>query len=89
MIVGSVKEDGLIDKRISITPDTAKNLNDLGLKKVDAKIMFENGLVRSALKPIKILGDGELKIEIKIVASAFSDSAKKKIEKSGGKVLIQ
>ena len=64
-------------------------LNDLGLKKVDAQIMFENGLVRSALKPIKILGDGELKIEIKIVASAFSDSAKKKIEKSGGKALIQ
>lgn len=64
-------------------------LNDLGLKKVDAQIMFENGLVRSALKPIKILGDGELKIELKIVASAFSDSAKKKIEKSGGKALIQ
>ena len=32
MIVGSVKEDALLDKRISITPDTAKNLIDLGLK---------------------------------------------------------
>ena len=32
MIVGSVKEDASIDKRISITPDTAKNLIDLGLK---------------------------------------------------------
>ena len=32
MIVGSVKEDALLDKRISITPDTAKNLTDLGLK---------------------------------------------------------
>ncbi len=32
MIVGSVKEDILLDKRISITPDTAKSLGDLGLK---------------------------------------------------------
>ena len=32
MIVGSVKEDGSLDKRISITPDTAKSLSDLGLK---------------------------------------------------------
>ena len=32
MIVGSVKEDASLDKRISITPDTAKSLIDLGLK---------------------------------------------------------
>ena len=31
MIVGSVKEDVLIDKRVSITPETAKNLKDLGV----------------------------------------------------------
>ena len=32
MIVGSIKEDATLDKRISITPETSKNLNDLGLK---------------------------------------------------------
>ena len=32
MIVGSVKEDTSLDKRISITPETSKNLIDLGLK---------------------------------------------------------
>ena len=32
MIVGSVKEDTSLDKRISITPETAKNLNNLGLE---------------------------------------------------------
>ena len=32
MIVGSIKEDASLDKRISITPETSKNLNDLGLK---------------------------------------------------------
>ena len=32
MIVGSVKENSSIEKRISITPETAKNFKDLGLK---------------------------------------------------------
>ncbi len=31
MIVGSVKEDISLDKRVSITPDTAKNFKDLGI----------------------------------------------------------
>ena len=32
MIVGSVKEDASLDKRISITPETAKSINNLGLQ---------------------------------------------------------
>ena len=32
MIVGSTKEDLLLEKRISITPETAKNIINLGLK---------------------------------------------------------
>ena len=31
MIVGSVKEDISLDKRVSITPETAKNFKDLGI----------------------------------------------------------
>ena len=32
MIVGSTKEDLAIEKRISLTPETAKNIIGLGLK---------------------------------------------------------
>ena len=32
MIVGSIKEDTSLDKRISITPETAKNIKNLGLE---------------------------------------------------------
>ena len=32
MIVGSTKEDLLLEKRVSITPDVAKNIINLGLK---------------------------------------------------------
>ena len=64
-------------------------LGDLGIEKIDAKIMFQKGLVRSALKPIKILGDGELNVKLEITASAFSTSAKEKIEKAGGTATVQ
>ena len=64
-------------------------LGDLGIEKIDAQIMFQKGLVRSALKPIKILGDGELNVKLEIVASAFSTSAKEKIEKAGGTATVQ
>jgi len=64
-------------------------LGDLGIEKIDAKIMFQKGMVRSALKPIKILGDGELNMKLEVTASAFSTSAKEKIEKAGGSVTEQ
>ena len=32
MIIGSTKEDLSIEKRVSITPETAKNIINLGLK---------------------------------------------------------
>ena len=63
-------------------------LGDLGIEKIDAQIMFQKGLVRSALKPIKILGDGELNVKLEITASAFSTSAKEKIEKAGGTATV-
>ena len=63
-------------------------LDDIEEKKIDAKLMYEKGLVRSPLKPIKILGSGELKQSFNIIATEFSKSAKEKIEKSGGTVKI-
>ncbi len=68
------------------------NLNaigGLGIEKIDAQIMFQKGLVRSALKSIKILGDGELNMKLEVTASAFSTSAKEKIEKAGGTATVQ
>jgi len=51
--------------------------------------LFDNGVIRSAYKPVKVLGNGNLNTKIDITASAFSSSAKLKIEKSGGTVTIQ
>lgn len=64
-------------------------IESLGLDTVDPQILADNGLVRSALKPIKILGDGELKSKVTITASAFSASAIEQIEKAGGTATVQ
>jgi large subunit ribosomal protein L15 len=46
----------------------------------------ERGLVRHATRPVKILGDGELKSALTVRAHAFSKSAEQKIAGAGGKV---
>lgn len=53
---------------------------------VSAKELFEEGLIRSAEKPVKVLGDGELEKKLTIKADKFSESAKSKIEAAGGKI---
>lgn len=60
-----------------------QDIEKLGVDTVDAAVLKSNGLVRNAFKPIKILGDGELTKSITVTASAFSEGAKEKIEKSG------
>tara|TARA_B100000131_G_scaffold290754_1_gene303795 strand:- start:6491 stop:6931 length:441 start_codon:yes stop_codon:yes gene_type:complete len=55
----------------------------------DAVILNKNGLVRSALKPIKILGDGDIDRKINIKATSFSEAAKNKIEKAGGIAIVE
>ena len=46
-----------------------------------------HGLIKGR-RPVKVLGDGELKRSIKVAAHAFSTSAKDKIEKAGGKTEV-
>ena len=58
-------------------------------KDIDGQVMQDNGLVRSALQPIKILANGDILRKVNVTASAFSATAKEKIEKAGGSVTIQ
>ena len=60
------------------------SIEALGLEEVDAQTLMDNGLIRSALKPVKILGNGDVKSKINLTATVFSKSAKEKIEKAGG-----
>ncbi len=51
---------------------------------VDAAKLSEDGLIRKAEMPLKVLGDGELKKKLTVKAAAFTGTAKEKIEKAGG-----
>jgi large subunit ribosomal protein L15 len=50
--------------------------------------LYAARLVSSSLKPVKILGDGDLTKGFTVKANAFSASAKGKIESAGGKAEV-
>jgi large subunit ribosomal protein L15 len=64
------------------------NLGALGSFKggsvIDAEALALSGLVRSADRPVKVLGTGDIKSAITVRANAFSAAAKAKIESAGG-----
>jgi len=54
--------------------------------KIDAVVLYKNGLISKAVAPYKILGDGELTAKLEVEAHKFSASAKQKIEAAGGTI---
>lgn len=60
-------------------------LAQLEAKEIDAALLAKQGLIRSAAKPVKVLGKAELKGALTVRADAFSKGARESIEKAGGK----
>ena len=71
------------------TDYTLVNLRRLRIFEEGAEVtpqsLLDAGLVPSLKKPIKVLGDGELQRPLVVKANKFSQTAKQKIEASGGK----
>lgn len=73
---------------------TAVNLFNLEKKfkdndKVNPRTLLEKGLVGKMNAEVKILGGGDITKKLIIEGCAVSGSAREKIEKSGGKILIK
>ena len=64
------------------------SISNLGLEKVDTSTLLENGLIQSAVKPVKVLANGEINNAVEMFADAFSVTAIEKIEKAGGKAIL-
>tara|TARA_Y100001970_G_scaffold288674_1_gene416663 strand:- start:1900 stop:2358 length:459 start_codon:yes stop_codon:yes gene_type:complete len=58
-------------------------------EKINLENLIKNNILSKRYKKIKILGMGEIKTQINIEADFSSNTAKEKIEKSGGKLLIK
>jgi large subunit ribosomal protein L15 len=61
-----------------------KSLNDIKEKSITPALLLEKGLIKSKNKPVKILGEGEIRLAIAVSAHAFSKSAQDKIKNAGG-----
>lgn len=59
----------------------------LNMDKIDVNTLIENGIVKKAHLPVKILGNGDIDKAVEIKADMFSASAIKKIENAGGKAI--
>ena len=55
---------------------------------VNAQALLEKGILSKCEYGVKILGNGEITKKLTVQASAFSASAKEKIEAAGGKVEV-
>lgn len=56
---------------------------------VNPKTLFNLGLISSSTSPVKILSSGEIKKALTFEKVKVSAAAKEKIEKAGGKVVVQ
>ncbi|OGW72328.1 MAG: 50S ribosomal protein L15 [Omnitrophica bacterium GWA2_52_12] len=65
-----------------------EKIEALGLTEVSPEILKEHGLIRKSGDKVKILGNGTLSKSVTIKAHQFSDSAKQKIEKAKGTVVV-
>lgn len=55
---------------------------------VDAKALLEQGILSKCPYGFKVLGNGKVEKKVTVQASAFSASAKEKIEAAGGKAEV-
>lgn len=55
---------------------------------INPDLLVEKGIIKDYKNGVKVLGDGELTKRLTVIAHSFSKSAKEKIEKVGGKVII-
>jgi len=65
-----------------------ENLAKIKDSPVTPEVLKTKGLIKDALKPVKILGDGDLKHALTVQAHAFSKKAAEKILAAGGKAEI-
>ncbi|RXZ82767.1 50S ribosomal protein L15 [Paenibacillaceae bacterium] len=55
---------------------------------VTPDVLLEQGIIKKPLDGIKILGDGEIKVQLTVKANKFSQSAVEKIQAAGGQTEV-
>jgi len=74
--------------RVELNTVNLDVLEASGLDEIRLEDFFEQRLARDRKALVKVLGRGELKRKITVHAHYFSKSAREKIEKAGGQVIV-
>ena len=74
-----------LDKIQSFIDQKKINPND----KINSELLKKLKIINKNSQKLKILGNGEIKVKINIEADLISKSAKEKLEKIGGSILIK
>ena len=65
------------------------NKNKISLNtKINLQNLQKSNLINNKYKKLKLLGSGDIKVKVDFEVDFISESAKEKIEKSGGKVTL-
>lgn len=79
-----LKHFPLINRQQYTTINVGKLSSLAANTEVSLASLLEAGLLTTDDGPLKVLGDGELSVPLKVHAAAFTASAKAKIEAAGG-----
>lgn len=79
-----LKHFPLINRRHYTTINVSKLASLAANTEVTLESLMQCGIVTSNNGPLKILGDGDLNVALKVKAAAFTAGARQKIEAAGG-----
>lgn len=74
--------------RKEYSPVNLDRLENIKKAEINLKDLVKAGIIKKETEPVKILGRGKLPSAKTIHAHKFSESARKKIEKAGGKAVL-
>ncbi len=66
-----------------------EQIQKIEAQEITPELLFNKGLISDATGLIKILGNGDFKKSVKVVADSFSASALEKIKNAGGEAVVR
>ncbi|MEA5594886.1 50S ribosomal protein L15 [Rivularia sp. UHCC 0363] len=82
--VPKLKGFPVVNRKIYTTINVEKLSSLPENTEVNVTLLRENGILTAVQGPLKILGDGEINVPLRVQAAAFTDTARSKIEAAGG-----
>jgi len=82
--IPKLKHFRVIKRRQYTTINIGQLANLESNSQVTLEFLLQEGILTAQKGPLKLLGDGEIGIPLQVQAAAFTQSARRKIEASGG-----